>query len=144
METVSVRTHKKLQVKITTGQGHTIIADEPVADGGENAGPPPFELLLSALGACTAMTLVLYIRRKQWPVEGVEVDLDHSRVPGVKPADPNAATPVIDRIGVRVRVKGPLDEEQRQRLAYVASRCPVCRALTGSPEVVETLEVVSG
>ena len=68
-----------LKQQITTGN-HTLIADEPLEAGGSDAGPDPYSFLLAALGACTAMTLQIYARRKEWPLEGVEVSLRHSRI----------------------------------------------------------------
>src|SRR5256885_410426 len=78
MAEVIVRSLGNLRQEIAAGP-HTIFADEPSAAGGDDSGPDPYELLLSALGACTSMTLLLYARRKGWPLEGVEVRLSHRR-----------------------------------------------------------------
>ena len=76
---VVVESSDGLRQEITI-RGKSVIADEPLEDGGTDQGPSPYELLLSALGSCTSMTILLYARRKQWPVEHVRVVLDHSRV----------------------------------------------------------------
>ena len=101
---------------ITTGR-HALTADEPERNGGADAGPAPFDLLLSALGACTAMTLKMYAEHKQWPLETVEVRLHYHG--GETP-------PRIERVLVPT---GSLDDAQRARLADVAERTPVTLAI---------------
>jgi putative redox protein len=103
---------------ITTGR-HALTADEPVRLGGADAGPAPFDLLLSALGACTAITLRMYAERKGWPLETLEVRLAYHG--GETP-------PRIERVLVPT---GALDEAQRARLADVAERTPVTLAIKG-------------
>jgi putative redox protein len=99
-------------------------ADEPVSNGGTDAGPGAHELLLSALGACTSITLTLYAKRKAWPLAGVSVRLRHERADG-----PTGMTTRIDR---EIALAGALSDEQRQRLLAIAERCPVHRTLTGT------------
>lgn len=99
-------------VTIEAGR-HQLTADEPVKLGGKDAGPPPFDLLLSALGACTAATLKMYAERKGWPLEALDVDLSFVR------------NEQGDRIERLLHPKGPLDAEQRARLADIAERTPV-------------------
>lgn len=107
---------------------HHLVADEPVDLGGGDTGPAPDELVLGALGACTAITLRMYAERKQWPLESVEVSLDYESRTKEKA--------VIRRT---VHLTGPLDEEQRQRLLQIANACPVHRILTGAVEVPTSL-----
>jgi putative redox protein len=118
---------------------HRLVADEPVQAGGADAGPNPYELLLMSLGACTAMTLRLYARRKQWPLERVAVRLSHSRIHAEDCAECETKTGFIDRIEREIELKGPLDAEQRGRLMEIADRCPVHRTLTSEVNVQSRL-----
>ena len=99
--------------------GHRLRSDEVIEKGGDDTGPGPHELLLAALGSCTAMTLKVYAERKGWPLRDVRVTL-------------NGATSetgyVIDRV---VTIDGDLDAGQRQRLLEIAAKCPVHKTLTG-------------
>jgi putative redox protein len=111
---------------ITIG-GHHLRADHEAADGGHDTGGTPHELLLSALGACTAMTLRVYAARKGWPLQAVRVTLSGGA------ADGGYA------ISRQVVLEGPLDAEQRTRLLEIADKCPVHRTLTGEVRI-ETKE----
>ena len=115
-----------------TVRQHTLTADEPLDVGGKDQGPDPYELLLSALGACTSMTVSLYATRKGWPLQSVTVSLRHEKLPGAdgKPKD---------HIRREVTLTGPLDEAQRARLLDIANRCPVHQTLTRGPLDVETV-----
>jgi putative redox protein len=102
--------------------GHRWLGDEPEDLGGANAGPSPEHMLLAALGTCTAVTLSMYAQRKQWPLAGVEVELEYN--PGGKP---EAGTDIRRRVELR----GELDQAQRQRQLQIANACPIHKALTG-------------
>jgi uncharacterized OsmC-like protein len=108
--------------EITVGR-HQLVADEPEAAGGTDTGPAPYDLLISALGACTSMTVSMYARRKQWPLEAVTVTLRHSKLEGV------------DHIERDVELHGVLTEEQRTRLLEIANKCPVHKTLSSDIEI---------
>jgi putative redox protein len=112
------------QQTVTIGP-HVLTADEPVADGGSDAGPAPHEWLLAGLGTCTSMTVKMYADRKKWPLESVEVIVEGRR---------EAEAFVFQR---RVTLSGALTEEQRARLLEIANKCPVHKTLTG-PIRIET------
>lgn len=131
-------THGKLAQAIQFG-AQTLVADEPVSEGGEDRGPNPYQLLLGALGACTAMTLQLYARRKGWPLEQVEVKLTHDRIHAEDCGECETREGFLDEIRKEIRVSGPLDDEQRQRLLEIARRCPVNLTLQREIRILDQL-----
>jgi putative redox protein len=119
---------------ITAGV-HELRADEPTGVGGTDTGPDPYELLLAALGSCTSMTIGLYARRKQWPLEAVRVTLRHSKVHAADCESCETGAGMLDRIERDVELIGPLADDQRARLLDIASKCPVHRTLTSEIDI---------
>jgi putative redox protein len=115
--------------------GHSLRADEPEGMGGTDSGPTPYDLLIAGLGACTSMTVSLYARRKQWPLEAVTVTLRHSKVHAADCEDCETKGGMLDRIERDVELHGDLDEEQRARLLEIASKCPVHRTLVSDIDI---------
>ncbi len=118
---------------------HGIVADEPEEFGGNDFGPSPYELLNASLGACTAMTLQMYAKRKKWPLERVQVHLSHRKTTfyyeDMTNLDPK--TGKIDRFERIIKLEGDLDAEQRKRLMEIANKCPIHRTLA-NPQVFAT------
>ncbi len=141
MNGVSVKSIENLQVHVELGD-HVLLSDEPPGVG-DGKGPTPYDLLLAALGSCTVMTLLLYARRKEWALEGVEVDLAHDRVYVEDNEGVEEEGRTLDRYSLDIRLIGDIDEEQRERLAYIATRCPVRKTLAGVPRFEEDVSVVA-
>ena len=116
------------QTEIRAGD-HVFLADEPLAVGGTDAGPTPYDYLLGALGACTAMTLRMYAGRKGWPLEEVLVWLRNARSHAADCEDCEAKPVGFRRLERRIELRGPLTDEQRRRLLEIADRCPVKQTL---------------
>jgi len=124
----------KFQQRVEIGPHH-FLADEPVTAGGLDTGPSPYELLISGLGACTAMTLRLYADQKKLPLTGVSVRLRHSKIHAADCATCETKDGMLDRIDRTIALEGPLDEAQRARLLVIADKCPVHRTLTSEIEI---------
>lgn len=110
-------------------EGHRMVADEPVAQGGTGSGPSPYGYLMAALGACTAMTLRMYTDRKKWPLDSVTVKLNHQKIDAAECEDCQTKEGKLDQIEREIELSGTLDNQQKQRLMQIADRCPVHRTL---------------
>jgi putative redox protein len=108
---------------------HHLLADEPEEVGGDNLGPTPYDLLMAALGTCTAMTLQMYVQRKKWPLEEINVYLDHDKVHGKDGDDVEGKNSKVSRFTRNLVITGNLDDTQRKRLLEIANKCPVHRTL---------------
>jgi putative redox protein len=132
---VEARSIGGYQVEITAGR-HRWVADEPVAAGGEDAGPNPYDLLLGALAACKLITVQMYAQRKGWPLAGVEIKLSrhkiHARDCEDCESDPEAKVDIIES---ELSFQGDLTSEQIERMAQIADRCPVHRTLTSETKI---------
>ena len=125
---VPVTTEEKpYGVRIDSG-GHALRGDEPAPHGRAATGPTPFGLLVSGLGACTAITLRMYAERKQWPLTRVDVELSY--------VAPDRETRWIDRT---ITLHGTLDDEQRAKLAETAEKTPVTKAVRAGTEIRTTV-----
>jgi putative redox protein len=110
---------------------HLVVADEPTENGGADSGPSPQELLAASLASCTAITMVMYAKRKGWDIGEVVVDVDY------EPAQRGSPT----RFKLDVRMPKELPEDQRERLMQIAAKCPVHRTLEGEVMFEESVEL---
>ena len=132
---VTVRTENTgFLTEIRTGS-HSMISDEPEAVGGTNRGPTPYDYLAAALGACTTMTLRMYADHKGWPLESVTAEVDHEKIHAKDCTDCESESGRVDKFTRRIRLNGPLSDEQQARLIEIAERCPVHRTLEGEIKV---------
>ena len=135
-QVVVQETRKSKFDQIITVGPHRLVADEPVAAGGEDAGPGPYDFLLAGLGACTSMTMRLYADRKSLPLDRVTVTLRHSKIYAKDCAECETREGMLDQIERDIAMDGALDAEQRKRLMEIADKCPVHRTLTSEIRIV--------
>src|SRR5712671_6544739 len=120
-----------LEQEVLAGR-HRLVGDEPEGPDGHDAGPSPYDYLLAALGTCTSMTLTLYARRKQWPLETITVRLQHSRVYATDCAECETKEGRIDRIDREIALGGPhRPDRPRDRARGAASTGSTARSRSG-------------
>jgi putative redox protein len=138
MSEVTVTSSTNLQNEVRYGSDQTLLIDEPASVGGDGAGPDPYTLLLAALGGCISMTVTLYARRKNWPLDRVTVRLRQQRIHAQDCVEcERSAEGFVHRIERSVTVEGNLTDEQRARLKEIAHKCPVHKTLTSKIVVAE-------
>lgn len=135
MGLVQVRSHRQPYQLTIRARTHEWAADEPREAGGGDAGPTPYELLLAALGSCTAITVQMYARRKEWPLESVEVELEHERVHAQDCEDCESKEGQISEIQLKLKLAGALTQEQEERILEIAGKCPVKKTLVGEIKI---------
>jgi putative redox protein len=113
-------------------RSHTLVADEPKDEGGDDSGPSPQELLAASLASCTAITIEMYAKRKGWELGDVAVHVEY------EPAQRGSPT----RFRMVVDFPKELPDEQRERLMQIGAKCPVHRVLEGEVMFEETVELV--
>jgi uncharacterized OsmC-like protein len=124
----------KFTQKVLAGN-HNWLVDEPLELGGDDKGPTPYDMLLASLGSCKAITMQMYAQRKGWALEGVKIDLEHSREHRDDCATCDGKVNRIDVIDCVITITGDLDEDQRSRLAEIAGKCPVHQTLTNHLDI---------
>ena len=138
MAPVIVRSDFSFRNEIEIGE-HRLIADEPVAAGGTNLGPTPYDLVAAGLGGCTSMTMHVVAKRENIPLTAVEVSVASDRLYAKDCADCTSTDGYIHRFTVVIKLTGDLTEAQRQRMLTVARRCPVAKTLMAEIKIEETL-----
>jgi uncharacterized OsmC-like protein/fermentation-respiration switch protein FrsA (DUF1100 family) len=127
--------NSRFQQEISIGPHH-MLADEPVAVGGGDTGPGPYDYVLAGLGACTSITMRLYAERKAMPLERVTVTLNHSKIHAEDCAECETKAGMLDHIERVIAMEGALDVEQRQKLMEISEKCPVHRTLSSEVHIV--------
>tara|TARA_R110001592_G_scaffold692_2_gene3786 strand:- start:4108 stop:5337 length:1230 start_codon:yes stop_codon:yes gene_type:complete len=130
----------KFQNAVSVGGRHVLIADEPADVGGTDTGPGPYDFLLTALGACTAMTIRMYADLKKLPLTKVRVTLTHDKIHAEDCADCETKVGKLDRIVRDLHFEGDLSDEQKAKLLEIADKCPVHKTLHS--EIVEESRLV--
>jgi len=125
----------KFQQNVTVGP-HRLTADEPMAAGGQDTGPGPYDFVLTGLGACTSMTMRMYADRKSLPLERVTVTLKHSKIYAKDCEECETREGMLDQIEREIAIEGALDAEQRKKLMEIADKCPVHRTLHSEIRIV--------
>ena len=125
---VKERLGGKFTQDVTTARGHHLFADEPIDFGSSDLGPSPYELLAAGLGACTNITMRIYIERKGWSVEHLEVKVTHKKLS-------SAEAPPRDVFMREIIIKGDIDADQRARILDIADKCPVHKTLSAASEI---------
>lgn len=135
---VILRSRGSFRTDVEAGP-HRWVLDEPSTAGGGDSGPTPYDMLAAALGGCTVMTLHFYAQREKLPLEGADVTVTHDRQHAKDCADCTTTSGYIHRFKVEIKLLGPLDDEQRQRLLGIAGRCPVAKTLQNEIKIEEVL-----
>ncbi len=138
-KSVVVRIGREKYVTEIIARTHTILVDEPKKYGGKDAGMSPYEMLLSSLGSCTAITLRMYADRKEWDLREVLVHLEHFKQHAKDSDCCDESNMKIDKFVREIELKGNLTEEQQTRLIHIANRCPVHKTLENKIEISTVL-----
>ena len=124
--------------QMTVGS-HTMMADEPISYGGNDFGPSPYEFVSAGLSACTAMTVQMYVKRKGWDLQNIEVHTSHTKVAKQIVENGEQKEIKVDTFNREIKLKGNLDDKQIQRVLQIADKCPVHKTLHSAIEVITTL-----
>lgn len=132
---ISAHSLENYQVVVSNGH-HTMLADEPADLGGDNFGPNPYDYMLAGLAACKIITVQMYAQRKEWPLERMDITLNHTQVKGADCDDcVTEGSKKVDIITAEMSFQGDLTEEQIARLAEISGRCPVHRSLESETKI---------
>ena len=113
-------------------RGHTLTTDISEAEGGDDAGPSPHDLYDAALGACKALTVLWYARKKGIPVDDIQAAVEH---------DDSGERAGVYRLAVKLKIQGELTDAQLKELHAVADKCPVHKLMTRvSTEITTEVE----
>lgn len=132
---ITTSAHKGSYTTTIKQANHTLTADEPENLGGNDKGMNPYGLLASALGACTSMTLQMYAGRKEWDLQEIEVKVEHNKDYESDCSNCEKSDAKIDVFKRSIKLKGNLDEKQKEQLLTIANKCPVHKTLAGDIKI---------
>ncbi|AZQ44151.1 bifunctional alpha/beta hydrolase/OsmC family protein [Nonlabens ponticola] len=115
---------------------HYFIADEPESVQGNDFGPTPYELMSSALASCTVMTVQMYARRKEWPLDNIECHVNYDKQHAADCANCEDEKSKIDTFTREIKFTGDLDEKQLEKLLQIADKCPVHRTMHSQTQII--------
>lgn len=118
---------------------HYMVADEPTDFGGNDFGPSPYDLVSSGLSACTVMTLQMYAKRKNWPLQNVSVHTTYGKTHASDCENCEDTASKIDTFHREIQLNGALDRKQRERMLQIADKCPVHKTLNSKTQVITKL-----
>ncbi|WP_299887655.1 bifunctional alpha/beta hydrolase/OsmC family protein [uncultured Lacinutrix sp.] len=118
---------------------HYMMADEPLSFGGNDFGPSPYELVSAGLSACTAMTVQMYTKRKEWDLQNIEVHTSYTKTHAKDCEDCEDNTAKIDTFYREIKLVGNLDDKQKARILQIADKCPVHKTLHNETQVITEL-----
>ncbi|SDL88892.1 bifunctional alpha/beta hydrolase/OsmC family protein [Kriegella aquimaris] len=118
---------------------HYMLADEPSDVGGNEFGPSPYEFVSAGLSACTAMTIQMYAKRKEWQIDNVEVHTSYSKEHAEDCLDCENPNAKIDTFKRAIKLTSNLDEKQIKRILEIANKCPVHKTLHSETRVITSL-----
>jgi putative redox protein len=125
-----------------TAGNHELIADEGEnVEGGRDEGPDPYDYLLMALGSCTVMTVKMYARRKEWPLDDIFLELRHHKKHGQDCKNSDDGQSKIDTIEKELIFEGDLSDEQVDKLLEISKKCPVHRTLLGDIKIESSVSL---
>lgn len=138
MVQASIRLDEGFKTFIAAGS-HTLIVDEPVNDGGTDAGPSAKEMLVGSLGACVAVTVKMYAQRKGWNLDGIEIAVNMEKIKAADYPAYSGSEEFVNEFRLKIAFKGDLTEQQRARLLEIAGKCPVHRILLQPNFIIDEL-----
>lgn len=135
---VIVKNNEGFETKIYSGN-HVWNADEPVSAGGTDTGPTPYDLLLSSLGSCKAITMRMYASRKNIPLEAVTIKLSQKKIYADDCSNCETKEGKIDSINIEISFVGNLTNEQKESLINIADKCPIHKTLTSEIQIKSSI-----
>ena len=127
---IEIRRNRTLQLGHTVSFAtQTLPVDVSRDEGGDDSGPNPHDLYDAALGACKALTLMWYARRKRIPVEDLAVSVER---------DASQERAGRYQLTTAIKLGGNLSEAQLTELLAVAEKCPIHKLMTRVETVIHT------